>query len=281
MLIKQILQESIKKLKESNIEQPSLIARILLANLLNIEKEKLLIIDENQLEEKIKQQYNTQIQEIINGKPIQYITNSQEFMKLKFYVDENVLIPRADTEILVEQVINICSKTNKNLKILDLCTGSGIIAISIAKYVNNCELYASDISKNALEIAKKNAVSNNVDKKITFVHSNMFENLKDNFDIIVSNPPYIKTRIIKTLDKQVQNEPHIALDGGEDGLEYYKIIVKNARNYLRINGYLCVEIGYDQKIQVKNIIEKENIFDNIYTKIDLYGNDRIIIAKRR
>ncbi len=281
MLIKQILQESIKKLKESNIEQPSLIARILLANLLNIEKEKLLIIDENQLEEKIKQQYNTQIQEIINGKPIQYITNSQEFMKLKFYVDENVLIPRADTEILVEQVINICSKTNKNLKILDLCTGSGIIAISIAKYVNNCELYASDISKNALEIAKKNAVSNNVDKKITFVHSNMFENLKDNFDIIVSNPPYIKTRIIKTLDKQVQNEPHIALDGGEDGLEYYKIIVKNARNYLRINGYLCVEIGYDQKIQVKNIIEKENIFDNIYTKVDLYGNDRIIIAKRR
>lgn len=281
MKIKQILQNSINKLKENNIEGPSLVARILLAKLLNIQKEKLLIIDENDLEEKIEQQYNIQIQEIINGKPIQYITNLQEFMKLNFYVDENVLIPRADTEILVEEVINICSKTNKNLKILDLCTGSGIIAISIAKYVKNCELYASDVSVNALEIAKKNAISNNVEEKITFVQSNMFENLKEKFDIIVSNPPYIKTNIIKTLDKQVQNEPHIALDGGSDGLNFYKIIAKNANMYLNINGYLCMEIGYDQKIQVEQIIEKENIFSNIYSKIDLYGNDRIVVAKRR
>lgn len=281
MKIKQILQNSINKLKENNIEGPSLVARILLAKLLNIQKEKLITIDENDLEEKIEQQYNIQIQEIINGKPIQYITNSQEFMKLNFYVDENVLIPRADTEILVEEVINICSKTNKNLKILDLCTGSGIIAISIAKYVKNCELYASDISVNALEIAKKNAISNNVEEKLTFVQSNMFENLKEKFDIIVSNPPYIKTNIIKTLDKQVQNEPHIALDGGSDGLDFYKIIVKNANMYLNINGYLCMEIGYDQKIQVEQIIEKENIFSNIYSKIDLYGNDRIVVAKRR
>lgn len=281
MKIKQILQNSINKLKENNIEGPSLVARILLAKLLNIQKEKLITIDENDLEEKIEQQYNIQIQEIINGKPIQYITNSQEFMKLNFYVDENVLIPRADTEILVEEVINICSKTNKNLKILDLCTGSGIIAISIAKYVKNCELYASDISVNALEIAKKNAISNNVEEKLTFVQSNMFENLKEKFDIIVSNPPYIKTNIIKTLDKQVQKEPRIALDGGNDGLNFYKIIAKNANMYLNINGYLCMEIGYDQKIQVEQIIEKENIFSNIYSKIDLYGNDRIVVAKRR
>ena len=281
MIIKQVLQDSINELKENNVEQPSLVARILLSNLLNIQKEKLVVIDDKPLEEKIEKQYKLQILEVINGKPIQYITSSQEFMKLNFYVDENVLIPRADTEILVEEVINIAKTMNKSLKILDLCTGSGVIAISIAKYIEKCELYASDISEYALEIANKNAISNNVDKKITFVHSNMFENLKEKFDIIVSNPPYIKADIIKTLDKQVQHEPHIALDGGKDGLKFYKEIVKNTNKYLNVGGYLCLEIGYDQKIQVEKLIKGANIFNNIYSKMDLYGNDRIVVAKRR
>ena len=164
------------------------------------------------------------IDELIQGKPLQYITHYQEFMKLDFYVDENVLIPQPDTEILVEEVLNkikeIKQQKRKNsgcIKILDLCTGSGAIAISIKKYEQDVEMYASDISKKALDIAKQNAIENDVN--IEFIQSDMFNNLKSDtkfknkFDIIVSNPPYIESSEISKLPIEVINEPHIALDG--------------------------------------------------------------------
>lgn len=211
---------------------------------------------------------------------MQYITNQQEFMKLNFYVDENVLVPRPDTEILVEEVIKIVKKQKKE-QILDLCTGSGAIGISIAKYVASSNVVLADISKEALQVAKKNAKQNGVEKQITLIQSNLFEKIQTTFDIIVSNPPYIRSKVIKTLQKEVQQQPQIALDGGEDGLFFYRDIIKKAKQYLNPNGYLCLEIGYDQKESVIGLLEESNQYQEIENKKDLSENDRVIIAKVR
>ena len=203
----------------------------------------------------------------------------QEFMRMNFFVNEDVLIQRPDTESLVEEVISIAKRINAK-KILDLCTGSGAIAISLAKYIENSEITAVDISKKALNIAKKNAINNNVQNQITFVESDLYNRIKkDKYDIIVSNPPYIRKDIIKTLDKEVQREPKIALDGGYDGLDFYRKIINKSDEYLKFKGYLCLEIGYDQKIDVIELIENEEKYVDTYCKKDLYGNDRVIVTK--
>ncbi len=213
--------------------------------------------------------------------------HNQEFMKMNFYVDENVLIPQPDTEILVEEVINICSglscayTKDQNIRILDLCTGSGAIGISLAKYIENSKVTMSDLSKKALEIANKNAIKNEVKDRCSFINSDMFENINEKYDIIVSNPPYIKTEVISTLDKEVQNEPVMALDGGEDGWYFYRIIVNEAWKYLKQDGILAMEIGYDQKKEVIKLLENTYKFKEIYSKKDLAEKDRIIIAKIR
>lgn len=200
-------------------------------------------------------------------------------MKLQFYVDENVLIPQPDTEMLVEQVIN--ENKNKDINILDLCTGSGAIGISIAKYIEKSNITATDISCKALQIAKLNAEKNLVHKKIEFILSDMFNNIgKKTFDIIVSNPPYIKTKTIKKLDKTVQNEPNLALDGGMDGLKFYKIIAQKAHEFLNKNGKIYLEIGYDQKDDVVNLLKNTFKYKDIICIKDLEQNDRVIIASK-
>ena len=209
--------------------------------------------------------------------PLQHITHTQEFMKMDFFVNENVLIPRPDTEILVEEVIKI-AKTIDNPQILDLCTGSGAIGISIAKNIQSAEVSAIDISEKALEVAKKNA--NNLQAKVKFKKSNLFNNIgKTKFDIIVSNPPYIKKEDIKLLSNDVQKEPQIALDGGYDGLDFYRKIANKAIDYMKFESYLCLEIGFDQKEEVIEILKNTQYYTDIYCKKDLCGNDRIIIAK--
>ena len=198
---------------------------------------------------------------------------------MNFYVNEDVLIPRSDTEVLVEEVIAIANKI-KAKKILDLCTGSGAIAVSLAKYVKNSEITAVDISSKALRIAKMNAKNNEVENQITFLQSDLFHEVpKEKYDIIVSNPPYIKKDIIKTLDREVQKEPEIALDGGYDGLDFYRKIIHQGYEYLKFKGYLCLEIGYDQKIDVIELIENEEKYRDTYGKKDLYGNDRVVVTK--
>jgi release factor glutamine methyltransferase len=279
MKIQEILNEAVCKLKKENIEEPVLKARLLLCYILKVEKEYLIVNANKEVDEKQGIEYNKVLQKLINGYPIQYITNSQEFMKLNFYVDENVLIPRADTEITVLEVISYCKNMRKdNIKILDLCTGSGAIAISLKKYIPNCEVVAIDISDKAIEVAKKNEEKNNL-RNIQWIRSNLFENVSGKFDVIVSNPPYIKKDVIKTLDKQVQKEPIIALDGGEDGLFFYKEIMKNVINYLNEQGAIFLEIGFDQKEDVINIIKNTNKYTQIIAKKDLAGNDRMVIAK--
>lgn len=279
MNIEEILKKEINNLKQNNIENSTLKAKILLANILNVKKEYLLIHSEEEIKQEDKIKYENCIKELIKGKPLQYITNKQEFMGLDFYVDENVLIPQPDTEILVEKAIEIAETTQKN-KILDMCTGSGCIAISLAKKINNAQIIAVDISNNALNVANKNAINNNVENKIKFINSNMFNNIEEKFDIIVSNPPYIETETINKLGIEVQNEPHLALDGGIDGLKFYKIIANNAFKYLNENGYLLLEIGYNQQNSVTQLLQDIGKYKNIETVKDLGGNYRVVIARK-
>ena len=238
-----------------------------------------LINDNKELTKKEEQEYLKYIQMVKNGEPIEHITHQKEFMKLNFYVDKNVLIPRQDTEILVEEIIKI-AKHIKAKKILDLCTGSGAIAISLAKYIDNIQITALDISSKAIDIATKNARINNVEDRITFVESNLFDSLaEEKYDIIVSNPPYIKRKVIEKLDKEVRKEPIIALDGGEDGLDFYRKIIDNGYKYLKYGGYIGLEIGYDQKEDVTKIIKEKQHYKNTFCKKDLYDNDRVIITQ--
>ena len=274
MKIKEILEYGKNNLIEK--EEGYRLSKILLKHLLRVSDIYFLVNAEEEIEESIESQFIKNIELLNSGMPIQYIINKQEFMELDFYVDSNVLIPQPDTEILVEEVINL---SNENIKVLDLCTGSGAIGVSVAKNVKSAEITMSDISEKALEIAKRNAKSNEVIDKCKFVLSDMFENIQDKFDIIVSNPPYIKTKVICELDKQVQNEPYIALDGGEDGLYFYKYIAENAYKYLNKDGILALEIGYDQRKEVIELLELAGKYTNIYSKKDLGNNDRIVVCK--
>ena len=300
------------KLIENNIGDAIFKAELLLEYTLKMSKTEIIINSEKEVPNDLEQKYIFYLDEVIAGKPVQYITHKQEFMKLDFYVDENVLIPQPDTEILVEEVLKIINlkilelksiKENRNtinlkekdnikdmvgkrkteenseLKILDLCTGSGAIAISLEKYLKNkfkTEIIASDVSKKAIEIAKRNAEENNA--KVKLIISDMFENIKEkNFDIIVSNPPYIESRTITTLSKEVQNEPVLALDGGTDGLDFYRIIAKEAYKYIKSGGHILVEIGYNQKENVSNIFkETAQKYTGIKCIKDLNKQDRII-----
>lgn len=274
MKIKDLLKDTINRLNKIEIQEAANKARRLLAFTLNVSKEYLIIHNEDEIEPNKLEVYNKYIEQIIEGFPIQYIIGKQEFMGINFFVNENVLIPQPDTEILVEKVLEIL-KNYTEPKVLDLCTGSGAIAISISKYANKAQVFASDISKAALEVAKINDKYN----QVKFIYSNLFQNIQEKFDVIVSNPPYIKTDEIKTLDKDVQNEPHLALDGGKDGLDFYKLIIEQAHKYLKKDGYLCLEIGDDQKNNIVSLIKNNGHYTQIKTFKDLSKNDRVIISK--
>lgn len=279
MTIKQALNQAVIMLKNENIEAPKNKARMLLQSTLKKSREYLMIYDTQEITQNEREQYIKNVKRLILGVPLQYITGKQEFMKLNFLVTKDVLIPRQDTEILVEEVIKIAENIS-NPVILDLCTGSGAIAVSCAKYIKNTTIYGIDISSKAIEIAKKNAEFNGVKNNVQFIESNLFSKIKEKkFDIIVSNPPYIETDTIKTLPKDVQNEPKLALDGGKDGLDFYRKISENAYKFLNRQGYLCLEIGYNQKQSVQKILENQKRYVNIYCKKDLCENDRVIVAQ--
>ena len=279
MTIKELLNQAVIMLKNENIEAPKNKARMLLQATLKKSREYLMIYDNKEVENIDRDRYIKNVKRLILGEPLQYITGIQEFMKLNFLVTKDVLIPRPDTEILVEEVIRKAENI-PNPVILDLCTGSGAIAVSLAKYIKNVHICAVDISSKALEIAKKNAELNGVKNNIEFIESNLFDKIKERkFDIIVSNPPYIETETIKTLSKDVQNEPKIALDGGKDGLDFYRKIADSGSKYLNRQGYICLEIGYNQRIAVRQILENKKRYVNINCIKDLCGNDRVITAQ--
>lgn len=277
MTIKEAITKGMIMLKSNNIESPKLKSRLLLQYVLDEPRQYIIVYDKKEITKKQQWEYFINIEKLTKGIPLQHITHRQEFMKMDFFVDENTLIPRPDTEILVEEVIKIANQ-KYNPKILDLCTGSGAIAISLKKYVPNSEIIGVDISEKAIEVANKNANKLNADVK--FIKSDLFERLKkEKFDIIVSNPPYIKKEEIKKLSKEVQKEPELALDGGIDGLDFYRKITSQAIEYLKTESFLCFEIGYNQKNDVMQIIEDQQNYKNIYCKKDLYGYDRVIVAQ--
>lgn len=278
MKLKEVLEIGVKRLKEDNIEEPIFLARRLMCFVLQKDKVFLITNSESEVSEEQKEEFLKHIEQLAKNIPIQYILKEQEFMKMKFYVDENVLIPRQDTEIVVEEAIKIINKHNfKN--ILDMCTGSGAIAVSVAKYTECTNVHAVDISLKALEVAKMNANINNVGDRIEFIHSNIFENINEKYDLIISNPPYIKTEIIETLSEEVKKEPRLALDGGADGLIFYKSLANNAYKFLNAEGYLVLEIGYDQKAELTELLEYN--YKDIKCLKDIGGNDRVIICKKR
>lgn len=278
MNIKQALEEAKNILKSTNFEDSNIIAKGLLSYVLKKDKVYLTINSDTALTDTEYAEFTKYIEQIIDGKPLQYITQKQEFMGMDFFVNEDVLIPQPDTEILVETVLDICKRYgNQSLRILDLCTGSGAIAISLSKILNT-QVFASDVSIKTLKVAEKNNVMNNT--KVEFIESNLFEKINgEKFDIIVSNPPYIKNEEIKLLSKQVQNEPYIALAGGEDGLDFYRKIIDEAYKYINKNGYLCLEIGYDQKEDLIKLIKQNENYEYENCIKDLSNNDRCIIAK--
>ena len=279
MTIKELLNQGIIMLKNEDIDGPKNKARTILQHTLKKSREYLIIYDNKEVTKVQRDEYVKNIKRLIAGEPLQYITGVQEFMKMRFVVTKDVLIPQPDTEILVEEVIKIAN-TIQNPMILDLCTGSGAIAVSLAKNLSNAKIIATDISKKALEIAKYNAKLNGVLNNIDFTQSNLFEKIKNiKFDIIVSNPPYIASDEIKNLPKDVRQEPIIALDGGKDGLDFYRKIYEIGYEFLNKDSYICVEIGYNQKEDVKKIIEKQKRYTNIYCKKDLCENDRVVVTK--
>ncbi len=293
----QLLKLGKEKLKQENIEEAESKAKRLLEFVLQQSRAETI---RNSLEEVSKEkekEYQEKLNEMIEGKPLQYIIQLQEFMGIDFYVDENVLIPQPDTEVLVEQALaKIQSIEGREIQILDLCTGSGAIAISIEKQLQatrqhgkekEYQIVATDISDKALKVAQKNARQNQVQKQIQFLQSDMFSNLKKKeFDVIVSNPPYIETKVIQTLSREVRKEPKIALDGGDDGLKFYRLILENAKQYLKKDGYVLIEIGYDQGEKIEELWKdlKEVCQLVLITKNpikDLGNNDRVMIFQKR
>lgn len=278
MTIKEIIIRYSKELEEIS-PTPRLDVETLLQKVLNVDRLYILLNLERILSEDEEKLFNEFINERLNNRPIAYIVGNREFMGLDFYVQEGVLIPRPDTEVLVEEVIEL-GKNKGPINILDIGTGSGAITVSLAKYLENAKVTSVDISEIALEIGKRNAISNNVDDKITFIKSDLFTNIDKNmkFDIIVSNPPYIKREVIETLDKQVKDfEPYNALEGGIDGLDFYRAITSQAKDYLKEGGILAYEVGHDQSEDVSKLMEKYG-YTNIYTRKDLQQIDRVVIG---
>lgn len=278
-LLKDVIKWGKEYLKNNADETYNLDAEVLIMYVLNFDKVKLFTSNDYILKDFQINEYQNLIEKRAKGMPVKYITGKCEFMSLDFNVNINTLIPRPDTEILVESVIEKIKDKNYNekIKIIDIGTGSGAISVSIAYYCKNTLITAVDISRKALDIAIENAKINNVYEKIEFIESDLFKNVKyNNYDIIVSNPPYIKTDEIKTLMPSVKDyEPVSALDGGKDGLYFYRKICKNAKNYLKHGGMIFFEIGYDEAKDVYKIM-KENGFYNIEVKKDLSNLDRVV-----
>ena len=221
---------------------------------------------------------STVLKRRMQAEPLQYILGKTEFMGLEFKVSPKVLIPRPETEILVEKALKIIS--GRAARIMDMGTGSGCIAISLAKFSPDSKIDAVDISKDALEIARENAEKNGV--KINFIQADLFniECSRNAYDLIISNPPYVSTAEIAKLQPEIAYEPRLSLDGGRDGLEFYRRISKNAGLYLKESGLLILEIGIGQTERIKNIFQKAKTFAIIEVVKDYGGIERIIVARK-
>ncbi len=269
-------------------DTPQLDAEVILCNLLDFDRIQLYIYPEREISQEICRKYWDMIALRKSHMPIQYITRRQEFMGMDFYVDERVLIPRGDTEILVEEALAryLQDYKGREISLLDIGTGSGAIAVSLARLIEASTVYAIDISPDALAVAEKNAEALGVKERLHFRLGNLYEGISSDgltkaFDFILSNPPYIPQLVVEGLAAQVKDfEPHLALSGGEDGLDYYRQIVAEAHSYLKPCGWLMLEIGYDQGEAVKALLLKQD-FQEVRIIKDLAGLDRVVVGKNK
>lgn len=288
MTYRELYDKGCAALVAAGIEEAMLDARLLLEFVCHTNRNDLLVHGERVVSDEQAEQYLNAIAERGKHIPLQHLTGEQDFMGLSFKVNEHVLIPRQDTEILVEEVLK---ELHDGMSILDMCTGSGCILISLLHYSNGCQGVGADISEKALEVARENAErllgakddSDGGDDVVgecsaSFIHSDLFENITGKYDVIVSNPPYIRSDVIPTLMPEVKDhEPMQALDGTEDGLYFYKRIVAEGRHYLVRGGKLYFEIGHDQAEEVSELMRNAGFFEVTVVK-DYAGLDRVVFG---
>ena len=289
MTVLELLNWSTHCLEKNQIENARLNAELLLARSLNLSREGLYMNLRSQLQEGDKEDLKRLIQRRISGEPLQYILEHQEFWSIDLKVDPRVLIPRPETELLVEQSLFILSESTSKRKpfILEIGTGSGAIAIAMAKERKDIFLVATDLSREAILLAKENARSAGVQNQVEFVNGDLFEPFcvlekKGLFDLILSNPPYLHRHEIQTLAKEVKDyEPMMALDGGEDGLEFYRRFISQVPFYLRPGGWLLLEVGQGQSPRVTEMMEETGHFFHPESVPDLSGIERVVKAQRK
>lgn len=260
---------------------------LILCKLLDVDKSYIYTYGDKKVEDYIEDKFLELMEKRHSGYPIQYILGEREFMGLDFYLEEGVLVPRPDTEVLVEYIIEYVKKNYKedNINVLDIGIGSGAIALSMAYYLKNIQVFGIDISDTAIKVANVNKEKFKL-SNVNFHKGDLFKaleglNMEGKFDIIVSNPPYIKRLDIESLDIQVKDyEPRLALDGGMDGLDFYRRITKDSLEYLKDNSLLIYEIGYEQGKEVEDILKVWGFKDTSILK-DLGGNDRVVLGIKR
>lgn len=263
-----------QKLKEAEIGEAQLDARLLLEEVCGTDHNTLLCHGDREVSEAEEEQYRKALEQRAVHVPLQHLLGYQDFMGLRFQVNEHVLIPRQDTEILVEEAMRYL---HDGMRILDLCTGSGCILLSLLHYSNDCEGTGVDISKEALQVAALNAELLGI--KADFFKSDLYEKVTGKFDLLVSNPPYIERKVIPTLMEEVREyDPYIALDGGEDGLDFYRRIIGRAQDYLKRGGQILMEIGSGQAQAVSELL-REAGFKEIDICRDFAGLDRVVSGR--
>jgi release factor glutamine methyltransferase len=279
----EILNQAVEKLRLAGIDRPRTNTELLLGAVLNKSKADLYLNKDRILTSDEIEKFNHYLKERIVHKPVQYIIGTVEFFGLEFKVDERVLIPRPETETLVEVIIEQL-KDKENSKIIDLGTGSGAIAVSLAKNLKEAFVYATDVSKDALNVAKENAIRNNVENQIEFVCGDLFEplknkNLEGQIDCVVSNPPYVSKEELESLPKEIKDyEPEVALASEEEGVFFHKRIVEGSFDFLKEGGMLALEVGLGQARKVAELIQNHLAFKNAEIKKDMGGIERIVVA---
>ena len=273
-------------LKESRIENPRLNGELLLAHSMHLSREQLYIRLNHQVREDERKALEELVRRRASGEPLQYILGRQEFWSIQLKVDPRVLIPRPETEHLVEEAIRSLSKisSQKKRSVLELGTGSGAIAISLAKEVKNIILVATDLSCEALRVARENAMKASVSDQIRFVRGDLLTpfHMGVNFDLILSNPPYLSDADMGQISREVRDhEPLLALRGGKNGLEFYQKLISQGPSYLKKGGWILLEVGYGQAGRVCEMIEAEGRFGQPETVKDLSGIERVVKAQRK
>ena len=282
MDIASVLNKSVLSLGNQGIANPQLDAEVLLCALLKKGRTFLYSHPGKHLTEKEYEEYQQWIERRKHGEPVAYIVGKREFWSLPFEVSRHVLIPRPETEILVEEVLKACAAGRvKNPRILEIGTGCGAISVSLASELKEAYIVATDISREAIAVAMKNAHNNGVENQISFLIGDLFQPVSGKFDIIVSNPPYISEEEYDDLPSEIQKfEPRLALCAGTDGTEYHGAIIREAISYLEKGGALLMEMGAGQKDRIENMLKESHLYDNIVFRADYAGINRVSIARR-